>query len=320
MSDFNINNITNKRGSYGPIIAGITTVNSTGAMRIPSGGTGSAYGSGNDDVVKDDSLIFHIDAKYSYNILHPATLYDLSGRNHNISLHGSTLPTYNSSNGGSIVFSESNTNFGATFLESAVLEGGFNGPFTYEAWAYPTNNADYGFVMGTGPDDYTGIGFHGGSSPATYFMYGRNGGGGNQLKYDAGATVNAWNHVVMRCNNTGHGEVQTGTYERAIDKSQGSGNDRRYQSFPGSRVASSIHYADLFENGSYSETQDIGAYVYNDPTSFITLGVYAHHNGSTFSSGEKFTGRIGVTRIYNRALSDAEILQNYNADKTRFGL
>ena len=39
MADFNINHITNKNGEQGPIIAGITTVNSTGAMRIPSGGT-----------------------------------------------------------------------------------------------------------------------------------------------------------------------------------------------------------------------------------------------------------------------------------------
>ena len=316
MSDFNINHITNKRGSYGPVIAGVTTVNSTGAMRIPNGGTGSAYGSGNDDVVKDDSLVFHVDVKYSYNTLHPGTLYDLSGRNHNIGLHGSPLPTYNSSNGGSLVFSESNTNFGAAFIGNHELEGGYNGPFTYEAWAYPTNNADYGWVLGTGPDDYSGIGFHAGSSPATNFMYGRNGGGGNLIKYDAGATVNAWNHIVMRLNNTGQGEVQTGTLERSIEKSYG---HSRSQSLPGSLVASSVHYADLFENGSYSETQDIGAYVYSDPTNYITLAVYGHHNGSTFSSGEKFTGRIGAARIYNRALSDAEILQNYNADKTRFG-
>ena len=148
-------------------------------------------------------------------------------------------------------------------------------------------------------------------------MYGRNGGGGNLIKYDAGATVNAWNHIVMRLNNTGQGEVQTGTLERSIDKHYG---HSRAQSLPGSLAASSLHYADLFENGSYSETQDIGAYVYSDPTSYITLGVYGHHNGTTFSSGEKFTGRIGAARIYNRALSDAEILQNYNADKTRFGL
>jgi len=34
----------------------------------------------------------------------------------------------------------------------------------------------------------------------------------------------------------------------------------------------------------------------------------------------RFPGRIASTQIYNRALSDQEILQNYNATKTRFGL
>ena len=31
-------------------------------------------------------------------------------------------------------------------------------------------------------------------------------------------------------------------------------------------------------------------------------------------------GNVAITRIYNRQLSDSEILQNYNATKTRFGL
>jgi hypothetical protein len=33
-----------------------------------------------------------------------------------------------------------------------------------------------------------------------------------------------------------------------------------------------------------------------------------------------FNGSIGLAIIYNRALTAAEILQNYNAVKTRFGL
>ena len=39
MSKFNVNQITNKVGDQGPTIAGVTTVSSTGAMRIPSGAT-----------------------------------------------------------------------------------------------------------------------------------------------------------------------------------------------------------------------------------------------------------------------------------------
>jgi hypothetical protein len=31
-----------------------------------------------------------------------------------------------------------------------------------------------------------------------------------------------------------------------------------------------------------------------------------------------YTGRVGFSRIYNRALSPTEVLQNYNATKGRY--
>ena len=46
MSDFNINNITSREGQQGTVLAGITTVNSTGAMRVPSGPTDHRGGRG----------------------------------------------------------------------------------------------------------------------------------------------------------------------------------------------------------------------------------------------------------------------------------
>ena len=46
MSDFNINYITSKQGQQGTVLAGITTVNSTGSMRIPSGSTEQRGGRG----------------------------------------------------------------------------------------------------------------------------------------------------------------------------------------------------------------------------------------------------------------------------------
>jgi hypothetical protein len=38
------------------------------------------------------------------------------------------------------------------------------------------------------------------------------------------------------------------------------------------------------------------------------------------SNSNLFTGRIACVRVYNRVLSAAEVLQNYNATKDRFGL
>tara|TARA_B100000287_G_scaffold395272_1_gene409983 strand:+ start:391 stop:1353 length:963 start_codon:yes stop_codon:yes gene_type:complete len=320
MADFKVNQITNKEGTQGPIIAGVTTVNSSSAMRIPSGGTGSAYGSGNTEVVRDESLIFHIDVKYSYNALSPSMLYDLSGNNNNSNLYGSPLPTYNSSNGGSLVFTDSNGNYGLTAINGDMLDGGPNGPYTLEFWAYPTTNDDYGSVICTGPDCWNTIGFHAGSSPATNIMYGRNGGGGNQLIYKGGDdNKNKWQHVVQVLNNTDKGPSHTGTLEKSIEYGY---SNTRHQSFPGSTETATIHYADLYYNGVLSWIDDIGSsYQFTDPTAFIALCQYANiPTAGQITSGAKFTGRLGVARVYNRALTPAEVLQNYNADKTRFGL
>ena len=49
-----------------------------------------------------------------------------------------------------------------------------------------------------------------------------------------------------------------------------------------------------------------------------TTGLYigAYGPGSSYF----FNGRIAISRVYNRALSSVEVLQNYNAQKSRFNL
>ncbi len=46
MTDFNVNHITGKQGQQGTVLAGVTTVSSTGAMRFPSGPTEQRGGRG----------------------------------------------------------------------------------------------------------------------------------------------------------------------------------------------------------------------------------------------------------------------------------
>ena len=52
-------------------------------------------------------------------------------------------------------------------------------------------------------------------------------------------------------------------------------------------------------------------------TNGSSIGVYGGFNGSR---GYYYNGNIGTVKVYNRALSATEIAQNYNAQKSRFGL
>ena len=60
-------------------------------------------------------------------------------------------------------------------------------------------------------------------------------------------------------------------------------------------------------------------FTYTAGTSYNPSGylIGALHNGG-FEGG--LDGKVSIVKIYNRALTAAEILQNYNAHKSRFGL
>jgi hypothetical protein len=74
----------------------------------------------------------------------------------------------------------------------------------------------------------------------------------------------------------------------------------------------------LFINGVLdgSNTQT-GTLSFGSSPLFIGVDV---DSGTEGSLGNYFNGNIAQVQIYNRALSATEILQNYNATKTRFGL
>jgi hypothetical protein len=50
-----------------------------------------------------------------------------------------------------------------------------------------------------------------------------------------------------------------------------------------------------------------------------TTGLYigSYNNGEY---AQYFDGKIGITRLYNRALTSTEVLNNYNVDKSKYGL
>ncbi len=52
-------------------------------------------------------------------------------------------------------------------------------------------------------------------------------------------------------------------------------------------------------------------------TNGISIGAYGGYNGSR---GYYYNGEIGLVRVYNRALSAAEVRQNFNAIRGRYGV
>ena len=65
----------------------------------------------------------------------------------------------------------------------------------------------------------------------------------------------------------------------------------------------------LYKNGSVVGTNSFTGAADNDDVS-LQLGGASH----------KLNGKISVASIYNRALSADEILQNFNAQRARFGI
>ena len=75
----------------------------------------------------------------------------------------------------------------------------------------------------------------------------------------------------------------------------------------------STSIARLYINGSPLGSVNVGSI-----TASPFNGVIGDEDGTTPSV--PFNGSISQTKMYNRVLSDAEVLQNYNVTKTRFGL
>jgi hypothetical protein len=74
----------------------------------------------------------------------------------------------------------------------------------------------------------------------------------------------------------------------------------------------------IFKNGTVSPTTGTSAAINN---SSLNINIGALYSSGGVQGGDgRWNGRIAATKIYNRALSASEVLQNYNATKSRFGL
>jgi hypothetical protein len=204
------------------------------------------------------------------------TWSDVSGNNNNGTLTNG--PTYNSANGGSIVFDGVNDYVGATNINLKPISG-----ITQECWLKVAAQVQV----------FIGLQY-GISSNNSYALWWGEGGtntwnggvniGGTFYYLNASTTwpTNSWVHFVH-------------TYDGATQK--------------------------LYYNTNLIASENrTGNIAYDASNTVTTIG--CDFNGSGYNTGiaAPTNGSISIAKIYNRALSTQEIFQNYNAQKSRFGL
>ncbi len=71
----------------------------------------------------------------------------------------------------------------------------------------------------------------------------------------------------------------------------------------------------LYKNGVFVGSNTHSFASIRDTSNPLYLGNY---NGNEFA--QQFQGDIGIVRMYNRALTASEVLNNYDANKNLYGL
>jgi Concanavalin A-like lectin/glucanases superfamily len=234
--------------------------------------------------VVEDGLVFALDASDRNSYVSGSTSwFDLSGNNLSGSLFNG--PVFNSGSGGNIVFDGSNDY--VSFGDITTTEFG-TGDFTISCWIFiPTDvveNINYfkGLIVKKGAaGGNAGYGIYYNTGYRKFLWSTANGSSGVE-RY----TTNTWDSLKGRWSNI------------VMVRQNGATNNGFF-----------------YINGIYESIASSATIVNVNNDYNLTVGA-----SSTLFGGYYFQGNIAAGSIYSRALSTQEVLQNYNATKTRFGL
>jgi len=234
-----------------------------------------ATGFNQQDIVKD-GLVLWLDANDKTSYPGTGTTWrDLSRGGNNGTLTNG--PTYNSANGGSIVFD------GVDDYVVTSSNIGISGatPRTLECWYYADSTLNKS-ILGYG--------------------------GNNQGVLFDTMTWNNGQNIIGHYYGSGYDTISTLPSRNTINQNQWNHIIHMYD---GTTVS-------LYTNGVFSNSKEFSISAGNQlNTNNSTLKI---STGQFLGAYEYAKGKIALSRFYNRALSAQEILQNYNANKNRFGL
>jgi len=215
-----------------------------------------------------DGLVLSLDAANPKSYPRSGTTWrDLSGNGNNGSLVNG--PTFNSGNGGSIVFDSANdyVNFNLINLSNIftinIVAKAATGSGTNVLLCPSSNNVDNWIAIAN-------------SKTQMYFTEFAD---FNNVAFNGNTTIdtsnNVWYSFTATCN---------------------------------------VNTASLYVNGNFDGSTTVG----------FNIGAWSGSNSSigrrAGGGASYFSGSIALVQAYNRVLSAQEILQNYNAQKGRFGL
>ena len=216
-----------------------------------------------------NGLVLHLDAAQRRSYSGSGTVWtDLSGNSNNGTLTNG--PTFNSANGGSIVFDGVNDSITITHSSSINLTS----TLTLEAWIYPLSLGSSWKAIVYKNNTTNSGGYHMGINPFRFL------GGGVKSP--------SWNSVVSSTNAININEWCCVTMTLDLTNS-------------------SIKF---FKNGVNIYSGSFSASISGNTDPLMV----AQNTGAS----ENLNGIINNVKVYNRALSNTEILQNYNATKSRF--
>ena len=285
MSEIRVNNITNREGSAGPSVAGIPVVDSNSHFVVPTGRTGQRYADGGENIVRD-GLVLYLDAKYSYpgaSGTNPDTYtwYDLSGNENHGELKNGV--SYSGTDGGSLVFDGSN-DFVRVFYNSSINP---SNSISFSQWVMRTQDDSSirnSLEARDNSNELYFILFRGDTTPKRWQFGVRQSNGFYKEPYiqDLFLDVNVWYNLCFVANSE----------DKSLKIYVNGENQQPYDNI-------NTYTGSL----KISDTTNPALYIGSDPP---------------FS--RYFLGKISQTLIYNRALTAQEVLQNFDATRSRYGI
>jgi hypothetical protein len=197
------------------------------------------------------------------------------------------LPTNLTGTMGNITYTDPYFNYNGTsstvsVADTAALEPG-TGDFTVEAWVY------YSVLAG---------------STRTFVS-----------KTDNGGLASNWSYGLRTNGTTGATYFEVGNGTTSNTSPTFTVTTGTWYQIVGVWTNVASDSIALYVNGANQGSNSHAFTSVKNSTRPLYLGSY---NGGEYS--QWFNGRMGIVRIYNTALSDAQVLQNYNANRATYGL